>query len=45
MKPYAFANTYQKPVSMPAGTRLTMQFFVKSGKYTVKSAVTPFRAH
>ena len=45
MKPYAFANTYQKPVSMPAGTRLTAQFIVKAGKYTVKSAMTPFRTH
>ncbi len=45
MKPYAFSNTYQKPVTMPAGTRLTMQFFVHSGSYTVESAVTPFSAH
>ena len=45
MKPYAFANTYQKPVSMPAGTRLTAQFIVKAGNYTVKSAMTPFRTH
>jgi hypothetical protein len=45
MKPYAFANTYQKPIGMPAGTHLTMQFLVHSGSYTVASAITPFRAH
>src|SRR6185436_15493088 len=45
MKPYAFANTYQKPVAMPKGTHLTMQFFIKYGSFTQESAVTPFSAH
>jgi hypothetical protein len=45
MKPCAFANTYQKPIAMPAGTHLTMQFLVHSGSYTVGSAITPFSAH
>jgi hypothetical protein len=45
MKPYAFADTYQKPITMPKGTRLTMRFFVKYDGYTAKSAVAPFSAH
>jgi hypothetical protein len=44
MKPYAFANTYQKPIGMPAGTRLSMQFLVHSSSYTVASDITPFSA-
>ena len=28
MMPYAFADTFQKPVTMPKGTRLTMVFLV-----------------
>jgi hypothetical protein len=45
MQPYAFADTWQKPVSMPKGTRLTMQFLVKYGSFTAASALTPFSAH
>jgi hypothetical protein len=45
MKPYAFANTFQKPVTMARGTHLTMQFLVTSGGSTAASAVTPFSAH
>lgn len=45
MKPYAFADVYQKPISMPKGTRLTMQFLIKYDKWTVKSPLTPFHAH
>lgn len=45
MKPYAYANTYQKPISMPAGTHLTMQFIVKYGSFTAASPLTPFSAH
>jgi hypothetical protein len=46
MKPYAFADTYQKPVSMPKGTRLTMQFVVEyGGSVAAKSALTPFHTH
>ena len=45
MHPYAFADTFQKPVAMPKGTRLTMQFLVKYDRWTVESPLTPFRAH
>lgn len=45
MKPYAFADTFQKPESMPAGTHLTAQFVVTYGSFAAKSALTPFRAH
>ncbi len=45
MKPYAFADTYQKPETMPKGTRLTAQFFVKYGSFVAKSPIVPFSAH
>jgi hypothetical protein len=45
MHPYAFADTFQKPVTMPKGTRLTAQFLVKYDKWTVESPLTPFQAH
>ncbi len=45
MKPYAFADTYQKPIDMPKGTHLTAQFFVKYGSFVAKSPVASFGAH